>query len=499
MNTDIQNFFQNKIIFVTGGTGFLGKVLIEKILRSTKVRRIYVIVRPKSGHESIVERFNDILKSPLFEKLHKLRPKFPDHIQLMEGDCSQENLGLSNDDYRTLIENVEVIMHCAATVRFNETLSLATQINVHGTADIIKMAKEMKHLKSFVHISTAFVNCTTIHCVEGFTKDKLNVTCEQLLNIKKSLSPEQFDSLTPTLIGKYPNTYSFTKAVSEEFVQTHAESLPICILRPAIVFSTSEEPFAGWMDNIQGAAGVTYGILMGALRVVNTAFERRAPIVPVDYCANIMLAAAWYTASLDTSKFTKNPTIYNFTPEESNLMTWGRYINIFLNSNCQMPYSKIMWYPMVKIISNNFLYRLMLFLYQTIPAYIMDVICKLQGSKMSVVKLNQKISRLTDSLRYFLAYDFTFDTANTRHLWKSMSSEDKKLFNFDMMSLQWNVYLQNNAKGLRRFAAKEEPSTIPAARSSLKRFKICHLAINSIVFMALLWIVKNVFFVFWKW
>ncbi|XP_073831788.1 fatty acyl-CoA reductase wat-like [Musca autumnalis] len=469
MDTDIQQFFENKTVFVTGGTGFLGKVLIEKILRSTKVRRIYVLLRPKSGHESIVERFNDILKSPLFEKLHKLRPKFPDHIQLMEGDCSRENLGLANDDYRTLIENVEVIMHCAATVRFNETLSLATEINVHGTADIIKMANKMKRLKSFVHVSTAFVNCTTIHCEEGFSKDKLSVTCEQLLNIKKSLSPEQFDSLTPTLIGKYPNTYTFTKAVSEEFIQTHAESLPICIFRPAIVFSTSEEPFAGWMDNIQGAAGLTYCILMGALRVVNTSYERRAPIVPVDYCANMMLAAAWYTALLDSSRFTKNPTIYNLTPEESNLMTWGRYITILLKHNLQMPYSKIMWYPMVKPISNNLLYRLMAILYQTIPAYIMDMICKLRGSKMSVVKLNGKISRLTNITRVFLKYDFTFDTANTRHLWKSMSSEDKKLFNFDMISLQWNVYLQNNAKGLRLFVAKEESSTIPAAKSSLKR------------------------------
>ncbi|XP_073817826.1 fatty acyl-CoA reductase wat-like [Musca autumnalis] len=497
MDTDIQQFFQNKTIFVTGGTGFLGKVLIEKILRCTKVGRIYVILRPKSGHD-IVERFNDILKSPLFEKLNTSRPKFMDHITLMEGDCSQEKLGLSNDDYRTLIENVEVIMHCAATVQFNETLSVATQVNVQATVEIVQMAKEMKNLKSFVHVSTVFVNCTTIHGEEGFTKDKLSVTSEQLLNMKKSLTAEQFDSLTKRFIGKYPNTYTFTKAVAEEFIQTHAESLSICILRPAAITSSSEEPFAGWIDNIQGATGATYCILMGALRVVNLTYERRAPIVPVDYCANIMLAAAWYTASSDKSRFTKGPTIYNFTTDESNLMTWGRYINLYLNYNLLMPYSKVIWYPTVTMISNHFLYRLTVYIYQTIPAYVMDMICRLQGSKMILVKLNRRISRLTDALRYFLTYDFTFDTMNTRHLWESMSFEDKKLFNFDMISLEWNEYFQNNTKGLRLFVAKEEPATIPAARSSLKRFRIYHLVIKSFVYMALLWMAKTIFFVFWK-
>lgn len=69
-----------------------------------------------------------------------------DCVQLMEGDCAQDKLGLSNDNYRTLVENVEVILHCAATVRFNEMLSVATAINVQGTVDIVAMAKEMQHL-----------------------------------------------------------------------------------------------------------------------------------------------------------------------------------------------------------------------------------------------------------------------------------------------------------------------------------------------------------------
>lgn len=61
--TPIQDFYNNTSIFVTGGTGFLGKVLIEKLLRSCPgVRTIYVLVREKKGknaHQRMEELFDD--------------------------------------------------------------------------------------------------------------------------------------------------------------------------------------------------------------------------------------------------------------------------------------------------------------------------------------------------------------------------------------------------------------------------------------------------------
>lgn len=45
----ITNFYKNSVILITGGTGFLGKVLIEKILRVFDVKKIYILIRHKNN------------------------------------------------------------------------------------------------------------------------------------------------------------------------------------------------------------------------------------------------------------------------------------------------------------------------------------------------------------------------------------------------------------------------------------------------------------------
>lgn len=40
----------------------------------------------------------------------------------VEGDIAEENLGISDEDWKTLQEGVEVVFHSAATVRFDEDL-----------------------------------------------------------------------------------------------------------------------------------------------------------------------------------------------------------------------------------------------------------------------------------------------------------------------------------------------------------------------------------------
>lgn len=51
-----------KVIFMTGASGFLGKVLLEKIMRKTPdFKKIYLLMRPKKnkdGRQRLDEMFN---------------------------------------------------------------------------------------------------------------------------------------------------------------------------------------------------------------------------------------------------------------------------------------------------------------------------------------------------------------------------------------------------------------------------------------------------------
>lgn len=50
VDNSIKNFYQDAEIFITGGSGYMGKVLIEKLLRSCGgIKRIYLLLRPMKG------------------------------------------------------------------------------------------------------------------------------------------------------------------------------------------------------------------------------------------------------------------------------------------------------------------------------------------------------------------------------------------------------------------------------------------------------------------
>lgn len=139
----IPEFYNGRSIFITGGTGFMGKVLVEKLLRSCPgIKNIYLLIRPKRGQE-INLRLSEILNGPLFDKLRKERPNDLNKIIPIHGDITSEELGISETDQSMLSRTVSVVFHSAATVKFDEKLKLSVTINMLGTKRLVQLCQRM--------------------------------------------------------------------------------------------------------------------------------------------------------------------------------------------------------------------------------------------------------------------------------------------------------------------------------------------------------------------
>ncbi|KAL6446597.1 hypothetical protein ACFW04_001245 [Cataglyphis niger] len=164
----IPTFYAGQSIFLTGATGFLGKVFIEKILRCCpNIGEIFILMRPKKGL-SLNERLEKMLNLPIYDKLREEQPSNFRKLIAISGDISQENLGLSAVDRQILIERVTIIIHNAASVKFNDSLKYAILTNTRSTRDICILAENMKNLIALVYVSTAFA-----HLENPFIEEKV--------------------------------------------------------------------------------------------------------------------------------------------------------------------------------------------------------------------------------------------------------------------------------------------------------------------------------------
>ena len=68
-------------------------------------------------------------------------------------------LGMSDQDRENMKREVNIVFHSAATVKFDEELSRAASMNVRGTRELMELAKQMRNLVSFVHVSTCYTHC----------------------------------------------------------------------------------------------------------------------------------------------------------------------------------------------------------------------------------------------------------------------------------------------------------------------------------------------------
>ncbi|KAH9659960.1 Fatty acyl-CoA reductase 3 [Citrus sinensis] len=160
----VLEFLENKTILVTGATGFLAKIFVEKILRvQPNVKKLYLLLRAADAKSATVRFHNEIIGKDLFRVLKEkngthLNALISEKITLVPGDITREDLGVKDSNLREEMWNkLDVVINLAATTNFDERYDVALDLNTFGAKHVLNFSKKCAKLNVLVHVSTAFV------------------------------------------------------------------------------------------------------------------------------------------------------------------------------------------------------------------------------------------------------------------------------------------------------------------------------------------------------
>lgn len=89
----------------------------------------------------------ELVLTQLFDCLRAENPSALRKVLAVEGDCLQDGLGISPLDRQMLAEHVSVVIHSAASVRFDDPIKAAVKLNLRSAVDVVQLAGEMTKLK----------------------------------------------------------------------------------------------------------------------------------------------------------------------------------------------------------------------------------------------------------------------------------------------------------------------------------------------------------------
>ncbi|KAH0632662.1 hypothetical protein KY284_035448 [Solanum tuberosum] len=321
----IADFFEAKNLLVTGVTGFLAKVLIEKMLRTTpKINKIYLLVRAKDKEAAFDRLTTEIIESTLFKCLKEMHGEsYESFIRSklipVVGNIHEPNLGMDSIISQQIAQEIDLIIDSAANTTLDLRYDLALDANVNGPYQLMKFAKKCKNLKLLIHYSTAYANGEREGLLyekpfimgESITKEKLTShsssakfpslnaanELEFVSKLKNSIENNEFKKIMKELGAEraklygWHDTYSFTKAMSEMVIDSMREDIPIVIIRPSIITTSYEQPFPGWIQGFRVIDPIITFYGKGVFPSIFADPNCLIDVVPVDMVVNATMAA----------------------------------------------------------------------------------------------------------------------------------------------------------------------------------------------------------------
>ena len=497
----IADALKGKTILVTGSTGFLGKSIVEKCLRSIPdIGRINLAIRSSARRPAPERLEREVLSSPAFKRLkdelgeEAFANLAAARLGVIEIDLGRDGLGLSEEG-RDQIRGCDVVIHSAAAVEFDNPADLSAQTNLLGAARLVEALRASGARPHLVHISTAYVG----GMLRGVVREEppldpgLNWRheAEVLTNLRgpveeESRRPEVLNKLrrearsrmgpagTPAVArtterlrdrwvkdrlierGRvhanamgFSDIYSFTKAMAElAVVELHGE-IPLSIVRPSIIESALAEPFAGWLEGFRMAEPLILAFGRNILRDFSGLPDSLLDIIPADFVVNTLLAVAANPPP------DARPRVYHAASGSRNPLRLRRVADeagtYFTKHPLRDRYGQAIGTP-----SWTFPSR------QEISAQARTALRVVEAAQWLVERLplGANLSQLSDDLTaerdrldrglnliqlygVYTEVDCIFDTRNVTALWEALPEAERKKFPFDPALYDWTHYFQD--------------------------------------------------------
>ena len=317
-------------VLLTGGAGFVGKAVLNSLLFGTERVRVLMLLRAEDqagAHRRLIE---EILGTEPFSSAPATlvdRMLADGEIEAIDGDLGDDGLERRVKDR---LGEVETVIHCAASVSFEEPLDTALAINGFGPARLVRALRAAGADPHFVHVSTAYAaDCRVPTVHEEDTHPGLtDLDPAEVLALAAGWRAE-LEAAAGSDPGKerieerlsargrrfaaaagWPDTYSMTKAIGEMLLLR--ESSKTTIVRPSIVESALRQPRPGWLEGFKVADPLIIAYAARGLTHLPGRADNPIDLVPVDCVANACVAAAAYpppgpTRIVSVSSSARNP------------------------------------------------------------------------------------------------------------------------------------------------------------------------------------------------
>ncbi|CAN8259669.1 unnamed protein product [Cochlearia groenlandica] len=491
----IISYLQGKKFLITGSTGFLAKVLIEKVLRmAPDVGKIYLLIKAKNKEAAIERLKREVLDTELFNTLRETHGPSYQSFMLSKlvpvtGNICDSNLGLQEDSAEDITKEVDVIINSAANTTFDERYDVALDINTRGPGNIMGFAKKCKKLKLFLQVSTAYVNgqrqgrvmekpfsmgdsIATENFLEGNrmaldVNRELNLALDSAIKgIKDQEETQKMKDLGLERARSYgwQDTYVFTKAMGEMMINSTRGDVPVVIIRPSVIESTYKDPFPGWMEGNRMMDPIVLCYGKGQLTGFLVDPKGVLDVVPADMVVNATLAAIAKHGVVSKPDHEPEISVYQIASSAINPLVF--------EDLAELLYKHYKTSPCVDSKGVPIMVRLMK-LFDSVDDFLDHLWRDAQERSGLVSGMSSVDSKVMQKLKFickksveqakhlatiyepYTFYGGRFDNSNTQRLMENMSEEEKIAFGFDVGSINWKDYITNvHIPGLRRHVLK---------------------------------------------